>query len=196
MSDNTTKPMSMRRVLLILGGLALALGAILSVAGAWSGHRTVLWGGICALAVGLIWLICARSMPDEPMPTANRRYIREFWPAMAAYVLLLYVSQTLLTHVHAVPLRILVVLLPVLPIGFVVRAMVRLVLASDELERRLQLEAISIASISVGLLSFAAAFLRDAGLLPIDKPLMLVLPALFGVYGIANWWVRRRFRDE
>jgi FtsH-binding integral membrane protein len=196
MNDNSARPMSMRRALITLGGLALVLGVILAGAGAWSGHRAMLWAGISALAVGLIWLICARSMPDEPMRTERRRYMREFLPAMGAYVALLYISQALLKHVHAVPLTVLLVLLPVLPIGFVVRAMVRLVLASDELERRLQLEAISIASITVGLLSFAAAFLRDAGLLPIDNGLMLVLPALFGTYGAANWWVRRRFRDE
>ena len=59
--------------------------------------------------------------------------------------------------------------------------------------RRVQLEAISIASMSVGLLSFAAAFLRGAGLLPIDNAQMLVLLALFGACGVANCWVRRRF---
>lgn len=196
MNDNSARPMSMRRALVMLGGIALALGVVLTGAGAWSGHRAMLWGGISALAVGLIWLVCARSMPDEPMRTERRRYMREFLPAMAAYVVLLFASQAMLKHVHAVPLTVLIVLLPVLPIGFVVRAMVRLVLASDELERRLQLEAISIASITVGLLSFAAAFLRDAGLLPVTNGLMLVLPALFGTYGVANWWVRRRFRDE
>jgi hypothetical protein len=74
--------------------------------------------------------------------------------------------------------------------------MVRMLRDQDELERRLQLEAISISSMSVGLLSFAAAFLRGAGLLPFGNALMLVLPALFAAYGIASWWVRRRFRDE
>ncbi|MEO6799976.1 MAG: hypothetical protein ABI178_08565 [Rhodanobacter sp.] len=196
MVDNASKPVSMRQLLVVCGILAVILGIILSGAGAWSGHRTMLWGGISALGVGLIWLVCARFTRDEPMRAEQRRYMREFFPAMAAYVVLLFVSQLLLKQVHAVPLTVLVVLLPVLPIAFVVRAMVRAVLASDELERRLQLEAISIASMSVGLLSFAAAFLRGAGLLPIDNALMLVLPALFGAYGIASWWVRRRFRDE
>ena len=196
MNDNTTKSMSSRRLLVILGSLAVALGIILSGVGAWSGYRGTLWGGVCALATGLIWLICARFTREEPMRAEQRRYIREFFPAMAAYVLLLFVSLALLKHVHAVPLQVLIVLLPVLAMVFVVRAMVRAILASDELERRLQLEAISIASMSVGLLSFAAAFLRGAGLLPIDNGLMWVLPALFAAYGVASWWVRRRFRGE
>lgn len=196
MNDNSLKPMSNRRMLVVLGSLAVILGIILSGTGTWFDHRDLLRGGVCALATGVFWLICARFTRDEPMRTAQRRYVREFFPAMAAYVLLLFASLWMLKHVHAVPLRVLIVLLPVVPVVFVVRAMVRLVLASDELERRLQLEAISIASMSVGLLSFAAAFLRGAGLLPIDNALMLVLPALFAAYGISSWWVRRRFRGE
>ena len=196
MNDNSSKSLSNRRFLVILGTLALVLGIILLGLGAWLGHRSVLWGGASALATGALWLVCARFTHEEPMRAAQRRYVREFLPAMAAYVLLLFVSLELLKHVDAVPLRAVIVLLPVLPIVFVVRAMVRLVLASDELERRLQLEAISIASLSVGLLSFAAAFLQGAGLLPIDNGLMWVLPALFAAYGMANWWVRRRFRGE
>ena len=196
MSDRRSESVSSRRMLVILGAVAVVLGAVLVGAGAGFGHSAVLWGGVCALLTGLVWLVCARHTRDEPMRPAQRNYTREFLPAMAAYVVLLFLSQMLLRQVHVVPLRVLVVLLPIVPIVFVVRAMVRLVLASDELERRLQLEAISISSMSVGLLSFAAAFLRGAGLLPIENALMLVLPALFAAYGIASWWVRRRFRDE
>lgn len=198
MNANPRRPLSNRRMLVVLGSLAVVLGIILSGAGAWFGSRSTVWGGVIALATGVLWLVCARFTREEPMRAEQRRYIREFFPAMAAYVLLLFVSLVLLKHVHAVPvpLKVVIVLLPVLPVVFVVRAMVRLILASDELERRLQLEAISIASMSVGLLSFAAAFLRGAGLLPIDNALMWVLPAMFAGYGMANWWVRRRFRDE
>ena len=196
MSDNSPKSLSNRRLLLILGIFSVVLGIILLGLAAWLGYRGMLWGGASALATGALWLVCARFTREEPMRAAQRRYVREFLPAMAAYMLLLFVSIALLKHVDAVPLRVVIVLLPVLPIVFVVRAMVRLVLASDELERRLQLEAISIASLSVGLLSFAAAFLHGAGLLPIDNGLMWVLPALFATYGMANWWVRRRFHGE
>ncbi|MEO6926817.1 MAG: hypothetical protein ABI129_09105 [Rhodanobacter sp.] len=193
MSDNSSKSLSNRRLLLILGIFSVVLGIILLGLDAWLGYRGMRWGGASALATGALWLVCARFTREEPMRAAQRRYVREFLPAMAAYMLLLFFSMAFLKHVDAVPLRVVIVLLPVLPIVFVVRAMVRLVLASDELERRLQLEAISIASMSVGLLSFAAAFLHGAGLLPIDNGLMWVLPALFAAYGMANWWVRRRF---
>ena len=196
MNDNARKPMSNRRVLTICGVIALNTGLVLLGAGAWSGHRPLVWMSLWAFVLGALWLICARFAHNDPMRAEQRRYIREFFPAMAAYVLLLFASLSMLKHVQAVPLRVLIVLLPIVPVVFVVRAMVRVVMASDELQRRLELEAISIASISVGLLSFAAAFLHGDGLLPIDNGLMFVLPALFGAYGIAKWWVSRRFRSE
>jgi hypothetical protein len=58
----------------------------------------------------------------------------------------------------------------------------------------MQLEAISIASLSVGLLSFAAGFMRVAGVFHFDHALMMVLPALFVAYGLALMWVRRRYQ--
>lgn len=196
MNEIQHKPMSKRRLLDTCGVIALLLGIVLMAAGVWASHRTIIWLGVAALATGAFWLICARFTSDEPVRAAHRRYVREFFPAMAAYVVLLFVSLSLLKHVQAVPLKVLIALLPILPIVFVVRAMVRFVMASDELEQRLQLEAICIASLSVGLLSFAAAFLRSAGLLPVENAMMLVLPALFAAYGIASWWVHRRYRSE
>ncbi|CAM5328634.1 hypothetical protein [Rhodanobacter lindaniclasticus] len=86
---------SSRRVLAILGGCALVLGIVLVVAGVVSAHRSVFWGGVCALLTGLVWLVCARYTRNEPMRPAQRRYLREFFPAMAGYVVLLFVSQAL-----------------------------------------------------------------------------------------------------
>ena len=196
MNDPARAFMSNRRFLRIYGVVVMVAGIIVSAAGTWSDNQSMLWGGISTLGAGLVWLICSRFTRDEPMHAEPRRYTSEFFTVMGGYVVLLFFSQAPLKHIHAVPLKMMLVLLPVLHTGFVVRAMVRAVLASDELERRLQLEAISIASMSVGLLSVAAAFLRDAGMLPINNALLLVLPAMFAAYGIASWWVRRRFRNE
>jgi uncharacterized membrane protein HdeD (DUF308 family) len=193
MNEIHHKPLTKRRMLTTFGSVAVMLGIVVVAAGWWSEHRVIEQLGLVALVVGVFWLVCARFASDEPLRTAQRRYLREFIPPMISYMLLLFCSLEMLKHVHAWPLRTVIALLPVVPIGFVVRAMVRLVLASDELEQRVQLEAISIASLSVGLLSFAAAFLHAAGLLPVENLLMLVLPALFAVYGLAVWWVKRRY---
>lgn len=71
--------------------------------------------------------------------------------------------------------------------------MLRQLRASDELEHRIQLQAIAIAAASVGLASFVAGFLAIAGLIPGTPLLLWVLPLLFAVYGLANWRIRRRY---
>jgi hypothetical protein len=188
--------MTRRGVLVVAGSWSALGGSALVLAGLLAGWRTLTDLGLVAALTGAAWLVCARFTDDEPMRAEARRYAREFFPAMLAYVLVLLLVWPLVEHVHATPARVAIALLPMLPVAFVVRAMARLVLASDELERRLQLEAISIASLGVGLLTFAAGFLQAAGVLHLQAGLMLVLPALFVVYGVALWWARRRYRGE
>lgn len=196
MSGSTPTPLGKRRMLFRLGVGALVLAVILALLGWVGGWAWLLRLALVSAATGLLWLGCARFTRDEPLRPAQRRYMHEFlWP-MLAYVVVLMASVFLLKQVQSTPLRWLLALAPVVPVAFAVRAMVRVILASDELERRQQLEAISIASLSVGLLSFAAAFAHGAGLLSLHSPLMWVLPALFVFYGLAMWWVRRRYSDE
>jgi hypothetical protein len=186
-----------RRGMLVVAGTWSALGgSALILVGLLAAWRTLTDLGLVAALTGTAWLVCARFTADEPMRAEARRYAREFFPAMLAYVLILLLVWPLVDRVHGTTARVAIALLPVLPVAFLVRAMVRLILASDELERRLQLEAISIASLSVGLLTFSAGFLQAAGLLHLKAGLMLVLPALFAAYGLAMWWARRRYRGE
>jgi uncharacterized membrane protein HdeD (DUF308 family) len=190
------KPMTKRRVLLVSGTCSLGAGLVCTAVGYLADIRDLTAIGLMAAAVGAIWLVCARFTSDEPLRPEGRRYLREFFPAVLAYVLILFVVWPMERHASNTAVRVAIALLPVVPVAFLVRAMVRLVLASDELERRIQLEAISIASLTVGLLAFSAGFLQAAGLLHLEAGLMLVLPALFGVYGLASWWARRRYRGE
>jgi uncharacterized membrane protein HdeD (DUF308 family) len=190
------KPMTKRRVLVVSGICGLAAGLACIAIGYLADIHDLVSIGLMAAAMGVVWLACARFTSDEPLRPEGRRYLREFFPAVLAYVVILFVVWPMEQHAHNIAARIVIALLPVVPVVFLVRAMVRLVLASDELERRIQLEAISIASLTVGLLAFSAGFLQAAGLLHLEAGLMLVLPALFGVYGLASWWARRRYRGE
>ncbi len=195
---STSKPAAMttRRMLTIAGTSAAGGGIILLLVGALTDLGWLTYFGVVAAATGALWLLCARKASSDPMRKAERRYLREFFPAMAAYVIAVVTIWPLVDRVDAVPIKILIALVPVVPVIFVVRAMVRSILASDELEQRVQLEAISIASLTVGLLSFAAAFMQSAGVLTLKDGLGWVLPALFGVYGVALWRIKRRYRDE
>jgi ABC-type transport system involved in cytochrome bd biosynthesis fused ATPase/permease subunit len=130
------------------------------------------------------------------MREIDRRYLRQFWPAMAAYVVAVFVCTTLLHHVQASWLRIVLALAPMLPVIAVVRAMLHRVLGGDELERRIELEAACISAMTVGLLSFSYGLLEAANESPFGHESMMlgVLPALFFTYGLAKCWAVRRYR--
>src|SRR5690606_41353109 len=78
---------------------------------------------------------------DASTPGLRRRYLREFVPAMVGYVVLLIVSMLLLKHVEDHALRAVIALLPVVPIALTLRAIVRYIRDADELQRRIDVEA-------------------------------------------------------
>ncbi|MGB8636366.1 MAG: hypothetical protein WCD36_13965 [Rhodanobacteraceae bacterium] len=196
MISTEPKPMTKKRVLRISGVIALILGLIAAAAGWWLDVSGLSYFGTAALVTGVAWLVSSRFACDEPMRPEARRYMREFFPAIFAYFLILFGGWSHIHDTHSVALKWVIALLPALPVFLILRAMLRLLLASDELEQQMQLQAIAISAMSVGLVSFAAAFLVAADLVQVDNLLMLVLPALIGTYGVALAWIKRQYRDE
>lgn len=170
MSETTKKNRwGHNKPLQVCGVVALAIGVVLISSRLIFDFNTLLILGGISITVGVLWLVCSRFACEEPMRAPQRRYLREFMPAMIAYIVILFAVIPILKHVHAAPLKAVLALLPVVPVVFVMRAMLRLLLGSDELEQKQQLEAISISAMTVALLSFAAAFLQTVGLLPINN---------------------------
>src|SRR5699024_3559782 len=128
-----------------------------------------------------------------PMSRANRRYIRSAMPAMGAYLLAILVLSTAQHADIATWLKAVVALLPVLPMIWVVFSMWQLLRDSDELERRGGMESIYISCGVVGLATFAGGMFQMMGLLKLPDALFFVLPAMFAVYGVAQWFVRRKY---
>jgi O-antigen/teichoic acid export membrane protein len=130
------------------------------------------------------------------MREIDKRYLRQFWPAMLAYVVAILATTSLLNYVTAPWLRVALAITPMLPVIAVVRAMLQRVLAGDELERRIELEAVCISAMTVGLLSFSYGLLEAANESPFGhEPMMLaILPALFLTYGLAKCWAVRRYQ--
>lgn len=127
----------------------------------------------------------------------HQRYQREFWPAMGAYVAIMFLLWPLLPRVHSELLRALLALSPVLPVLFVVRAMVRLVLGSDELEQRIHLIGLAIAATVVSTLSLAGGFLAAAGIIQLNGWILtLVWPALMVMYSAGCGWAGRRYGGD
>jgi hypothetical protein len=127
---------------------------------------------------------------------ATRRYLREFVPAIVVYALVVLFARPLVDHAPGTTARVLFALAPMVPTIFVVRAIVRRILAGDELERRICLQAMAISNLGVGLVSFTLAFLASAGVFKLDgaDALVWVFPSLLGSYGIARYWAGRRYR--
>jgi ABC-type proline/glycine betaine transport system permease subunit len=126
----------------------------------------------------------------------HRRYLREFLPAMAAYVVVLLLSIWGLRHADATTLRVLLALSPVVPVAWAGRAVVRFVRDSDELDQRILLEAFALAALALTLGTFCLGLLVSAGVLPMraDMALIMVLPTYCLLYGLFACLARRRYQ--
>jgi hypothetical protein len=133
------------------------------------------------------------------MRAVHKRYLREFFPAMAGYIVCLFVSVAWLRSLDGLLARTLVTLLPALPIAFVIRAMVRVIRDQDEFERRIDLEAIAIGGGIGGFGFFSYGLLLSARLLtpPTAASVAIwVFPVLMGLFGIAKCGMRLYYRSH
>ena len=197
--------MTMRRFMWIFA--AIGLGA-LALAGAgrfllaWPDGVVGMWTGIGAgyLLGAALFLLMPRwwrsHCDDMYAQAAGRRYLRALWPALALYSLTLFASIFLIRRgIESVPLRGLVAVLPVLPIGWMMLAALRYLREVDELQRRIETEAIGIASLLVSLVYFAGGMLEKAEVIRMDAGVAMiwVFPLLCGTYGIAKMILTRRY---
>lgn len=131
------------------------------------------------------------------MNAVQRRYMREFWPSMLAYILIMLLVWPLVDHVQSVWGRAVLALLPILPVLLVTRAMVRLVMGSDELEQRLNLIGLAIAGTVVGTLCMVGGFLVVAKVLRLDGAVLLwVWPAMIVFHQLGRGWAARRYGND
>lgn len=127
------------------------------------------------------------------IPYSRRRYRLAVLALMAVYVALMLMVWPAVRAVDGTPARIALALLPPLPVIGVVWLMVWRVLNADELEQRLHMIALSIASGVVAAASLVGGFLGAAGVIERGDLLIWVFPVLALVYGIARWIVARRY---
>jgi hypothetical protein len=133
------------------------------------------------------------------MAAPTRPLILDCFLASLAYVATVWASIWLLRHAFVgtgLWLRALVVLLPVLPMAFAIRAVVRIVLAGDEMQRRIDLEAIAIAALAVSLGTLTLSLLMVVKVVAISgqTALVWVFPVLWVGYSLARLWAARRYR--
>ena len=113
------------------------------------------------------------------MNAPMKRYLLEFGSSMAGYTVLVPVSIWLLRHCPAVPWRYPIALLPVIPAALAMWAVIRGVRGLDELQRRIQFEAVVFSFLTTCLLTLTWGFLQNAGLPQLDviwiAPLLIIL---------------------
>jgi hypothetical protein len=149
-------------------------------------------------------LPCLARRPDyqprgRAMRKVHKRYLREFLPATFAYSVLIIAYGFLARSVDSVFLRSVLVVLPLAPMVLMIRAMVRVIRDQDELERRIDLEAIAIASMLTGFGFFTFGMLLGASDwqgAQANVVAIWVLPCLFFSFGLAKIWVSRRYPPE
>lgn len=185
-----------RSFMLILGSVAISLGIALLIAAWLIDSETARYAGAVCAGTGAIWLVCARWTNTDPMRTVERRYAREFFLAIGAYMAIMLLVWPMLEYAQGTTTRTLIALSPILPVLLIGRSVMRRIRGGDELEQRTFLEAAAIAGLITGVLSMSAGFFQAAGLLELQDGLLLVFPTLFIVYGPALWWTRRRYREE
>jgi len=194
----TPAALTTKRALIWAGSVALLAGVACLLVGALTDYRWLLDAGWVAAGIGVVWLLCARFSRSEPMRAVHKRYLREFFPAVLGYVVLILMYGVLVPRTGSLAARAVLAILPLLPIVLLIRAMVRVIRDQDELERRIDLEAIAIAAMSTAFGFFSFGLLLSAGIgwkVAPDTVAIWVLPCLFGTFGIAKLFVARRYRN-
>lgn len=152
---------------------------------------------LIAVCAGLLVLTySSKAVLNERMRKIDHWQLRTIMPAFLVYMLLVLYVMPLEAGIATPWLKALVVLSPMLPVLFIAWAIVRYVNGCDELERLQHLEAAGIAVVVVSVACMTLGLLAAAKLIVVNGPLVLLmmLPALCVVYGLACTWSKWRNR--
>lgn len=125
------------------------------------------------------------------MDAKDKRYLKEFLIAMAGYTLLVPLSIRMLRgHEHTL-LGYALAFLPIIPSAFALWAFLRFFRRLDELQRRIQFEAVAFSFLAACFITLTWAFQQNAGLPRFD--VSWVAPLLIALWGIGVGIAKRRY---
>lgn len=128
----------------------------------------------------------------NPTDLARRRYFLELGGAFAAYAIVLVASLHILKQGTPEPWRAIVAVSPVIPMALVFIAVVRFMLASDELQRQIQLESLALAAGATAMLAVTYGFLEGVGFPHLSTWFTYV--CVMVVWGLSVPFVTRRYK--
>lgn len=127
----------------------------------------------------------------------EKRYQTHVILTMLLYVAVMLLVWPLARSTTSLPLKILLALVPVLPMLYVIGLMVRRVRHSDELQQRTHLIALGASTAIVGVASLVGGFLAAAQVVQLDGSILTwVFPMMLVSYYAAQWWVARHYGSD
>lgn len=126
------------------------------------------------------------------MKDAYKRYTRNLLITMVFYVAAIFASQMIYHQLPEHPARTLILLLPVIPVLFMLRVYMELVRSIDEMQQRIQMEALAFSLGVTGILTFTYGFLEGAGWPKIG--MIWVFPLSIALWGIGLAIATRRYQ--
>lgn len=122
-----------------------------------------------------------------------RRYMRELLLAMSIYIVILIASISILERTELPKFwQVVITLLPAIPVAFVIIAIMRMLIGSDELQQRIQLYATAFSAALTGFITFSYGFLENVGFPKFST--FLVFPMLILIWGISLGYFTRRYQ--
>lgn len=125
------------------------------------------------------------------MDANNKRYLKQFGGSMAAYSVMVPVSIWMLRGHEHTPLGYCIAFLPIIPSIFAMLGFMRMFRGLDELQRRIQLEAVAFSFLATCLITLTWAFQQNAGLPRFD--VSFVAPLLILLWGLGLGIAKRRY---
>jgi hypothetical protein len=122
-----------------------------------------------------------------------RRYGKELAFASIAYAALLVASIVTLQRFElSKASQVIITLLPAIPTAFVIIAIMRMLIDSDELQQRIQLFATAFSAALTGFITFSYGFLENVGFPKFST--FLVFPMLIAFWGISMGYFTRKYQ--
>jgi hypothetical protein len=121
-----------------------------------------------------------------------RTYKTELWTAVAVYAVLLFGSIYVGRRMDAGVLRTVVMVIPMIGFGLMIRAIARHVARIDEYQRQRLLETIALSAAITGAATFTYGFLETAGFPRLSMfSVWIIMGASWAlVSGMRCWWPR------
>lgn len=124
----------------------------------------------------------------------EKQYRRHMFWIMAIYVALMLLEWPQVRHVASLPWKIALALAPAIPVVIVIWLSARRLMHSDELQQRLHLVALSVATGMICALTIIGGFLCASGALTLDGDILIwIAPTLSVIYGVTHVWLGRRY---